>query len=124
MNQDLVQKQDIGVVKSGNVIKLKDILKEVKLREWQGSLMDLRNDTKLPIELNKVGKDIISKNPNTKTADCWVSDINYNNDGLIRSVSGSITIKWKVYRRKNYSLEFTYTFDNGNIKQAHTNKVY
>ena len=106
------------------MISLSNILKEVKLREWQGSLMDLRNDTKLPIELNKVGKDIISKNPNTKTADCWVSDINYNNDGSIRSVSGSITIKWKVYRRKNYSLEFTYTFDKANIKQSHTNKVY
>jgi len=107
------------------MIKLVDILNEsVKLKEWQGSLIDLRNDTKLPIELNKVGKDIISKNPNTKTADCWVSDINYNNDGSIRSVSGSITIKWKVYRRKNYSLEFTYIFENGNIKHAHTIKIY
>ena len=106
------------------MISLSNILKEVELREWQGSLMDLRNNTKLPIELNKVGKDIISKNPNTKTANCWVSDINYNDDGSVRSVSGSITIKWKVYRRKNYSLEFTYTFDNGNIKQAHTDKVY
>jgi hypothetical protein len=107
------------------MIRLSDLLKEnLKLREWQGTLLDLRNDTKLPIELNKIGKDIISKNPNTKTADCWVSDINYNDDGSIRSVSGSITIKWKVYRRKNYSLEFTYTFENGNIKQAYTHKEY
>ena len=106
------------------MIKLKSLLNEIKLKEWQGSLMNLRNDTNLPIELNKVGKDIISKNPNTKTADCWVSDINYNNDGSVRSVSGSITIKWKVYRRKNYSLEFTYIFDKGNIKQAHTDKIY
>jgi hypothetical protein len=107
------------------MIKLVNILNEItKLKEWQGSLMDLRNDTKLPSELNKVGKDIISKNPNTKTADCWVSDINYNDDGSIRSVSGSITIKWKVYRRKNYSLEFTYIFDNGNIKTANTQKIY
>jgi hypothetical protein len=107
------------------MIKLVDILNEsVKLKEWQGSLMDLRNNTKLPSELNKIGKDIISKNPNTKTADCWVSDINYNNDGSIRSVSGSITIKWKVYRRKNYSLEFTYIFENGNIKTANTIKIY
>jgi|APGre2960657423_1045063.scaffolds.fasta_scaffold29038_2 hypothetical protein len=111
------------------MIKLKDLLVEfvsenVKLKEWQGSLMDLRNDNKLPIELNKIGKDIISKNPNTKTADCWVSDINYIKDGSIRSVSGSITIKWKVYRKKNYSLEFTYIFEDGNIKQAHTHKEY
>jgi hypothetical protein len=107
------------------MIKLVNILNEItKLKEWQGSLMNLRNDTKLPSELNKVGKDIISKNPNTKTADCWVSDINYNDDGSIRSVSGSITIKWKVYRRKNYSLEFTYIFDNGNIKTANTQKIY
>jgi len=107
------------------MIKLVNILNEItKLKEWQGSLMDLRNDTKLPSELNKVGKDIISKNPNTKTADCWVSDINYNDAGSIRSVSGSITIKWKVYRRKNYSLEFTYIFDNGNIKTANTQKIY
>ena len=107
------------------MIKLVNILNEItKLKEWQGSLMNLRNDTKLPSELNKVGKDIISKNPNTKTADCWVSDINYKDDGSIRSVSGSITIKWKVYRRKNYSLEFTYIFDNGNIKTANTQKIY
>ena len=106
------------------MIKLKSLLKEIKLNEWQGSLMNLRNDTNLPIELNKVGKDIISKNPNTTTADCWVSDINYNNDESIRSVSGSISIKWKVYRRKNYSIEFFYTFDNGNIKQAHIQKIY
>jgi hypothetical protein len=107
------------------MIKLVNILNEItKLKEWQGSLMDLRNDTKLPSELNKVGKDIISKNPNTKTADCWVSNINYNNDGSIHSISGSITIKWKVYRRKNYSLEFTYIFDNGNIKTANTQKIY
>ena len=52
----------------------------------------------------------------------WISF--YNNDGSIRSVSGSITIKWKVYRRKNYSLEFTYIFENGNIKTANTIKIY
>jgi ArsR family metal-binding transcriptional regulator len=33
MNQDLVQKQDIGVVKNGNMIKLKDILKEETIDE-------------------------------------------------------------------------------------------
>jgi len=32
-NQDLVQKQDIGVVKNGNMIKLKDILKEETIDE-------------------------------------------------------------------------------------------
>ena len=30
MNQDLVQKQDIGVVKNGNMIRLKDLLTEAK----------------------------------------------------------------------------------------------
>lgn len=33
MNQDLVQRQDIGVVKNGNMIKLKDILKEETIDE-------------------------------------------------------------------------------------------
>ena len=33
MNQDLAQRQDIGVVKSGNMIKLKDILKEETIDE-------------------------------------------------------------------------------------------
>ena len=33
MSQDLVQKQDIGVVKNGNMIKLKDILKEETIDE-------------------------------------------------------------------------------------------
>ena len=37
------------------MIRLSDLLKEnLKLREWQGTLLDLRNDTKLPIELNKL----------------------------------------------------------------------
>lgn len=33
MNQDLVQKQDIGAAKSGNMIKLKNILKEETIDE-------------------------------------------------------------------------------------------
>lgn len=94
------------------------------IKEWQGQLINLKNDTSLFTEFNKVAKDIISKNANTKTADCFIETIYYNEDNSIRSISGSVTIKWKVYRRKNYSLDFYYSFENGNIKNSVIDKIY
>jgi hypothetical protein len=94
------------------------------IKGFQGKLIDLKNDKNLLLEFNKIGKDVISNYPNTKTANCFIDKIHYNSDDSIRFISISITLIWKSYRRKNYSLEANYYFENGNIKNSSIEKIY
>jgi hypothetical protein len=88
------------------------------LREWQGSLINLRDDNKLPSELNEIGKDMIRKYPAYKNANCWFDEIRYDDNGSILTVSGEITPIWKTYRRKNFYFKVFYRFENGKIKTS------
>lgn len=75
MNQDLVQKQDIGVVKSGNMIKLSDILSEgvrnpANIKVYYEALCKDLKITPLPVKFNNIGKGgaAITFNPKTMKA--------------------------------------------------------
>jgi hypothetical protein len=75
MNQDLVQKQDIGVVKSGNMIKLNDILNEgsnnpANIKAYYEALCKNEKVTPLPVKFNNIGKGgaAITFNPKTMKA--------------------------------------------------------
>lgn len=87
-------------------------------KEWKGTLIDLRDDTKLPTELNQIGKEVIRKYGSYKNANVWFDSIKYNEGGSIETVSGEITPIWKTYRRKNFYFQVFYRFENGNIKTS------
>jgi len=86
--------------------------------EWQGTLIDLRDNTKLPTELNQIGKEMIRKYGSYKNASVWLDFIRYNEDGSIETVSGEINPVWKTYRRKNFYFNVYYRFENGTIKTS------
>lgn len=72
MNQDLVQKQDTGVVKNGNMIKLKDILNEgvfnpANIKSYYEALCKNEKVTPLPVKFGNVGKGGAALTFNPKT---------------------------------------------------------
>ena len=72
MNQDLEQKQDIGVVKSGNMIKLSDILSEgvrnpANIKVYYEALCKDLKITPLPVKFNNIGKGGAAITFNSKT---------------------------------------------------------
>ena len=93
------------------------------LREWTGTLLELRNDKSLPNEFNIVGKDVLRQYPKLKTSNCYIDQIYFKEDGSIRSIIGNVNIVWKVYRRKNYYLQVYYRFDNGELIGSNIEKI-
>ena len=72
MNQDLVQKQDIGVVKNGNMIKLKNILNEgvfnpANIKAYYEALCKNEKVIPLPVKFGNVGKGGAALTFNPKT---------------------------------------------------------
>jgi hypothetical protein len=94
------------------------------LREWTGTLLELRNDESLPNELNIVGKDILRQYPKLKTSKCHIDAIHYNENGSIRAIIADVYIVWKSYRKKNYNLQAYYRFNDGELIGGNIEKMW
>jgi hypothetical protein len=83
MNQDLVQKQDIGVAKNGNMIKLKNILNEgvynpANIKAYYEALCKNEKVTPLPVKFGNVGKGGAALTFNPKTMQPLYISFNVN----------------------------------------------
>jgi hypothetical protein len=94
------------------------------LREWSGTLLELRNDESLPNELNIVGKDVIRQYPKLKTSKCHIDAIHYSENGSIRAIIGDVYIVWKAFRKNNYNLQVYYRFNNGELIGGNIEKTW
>jgi hypothetical protein len=118
--RDIIAGIGVGKIESFRKRFIKSVQESqaTNLKEWQGTLIDLRDNDKLPSEFNQIGKDMIRKYPTYKDAKCWFNSIRYNEDGSVNYVGGEIQPQWKTYRRKNFYFEVSYRFKDRNIETS------